>query len=60
MLLEEFFKLNPNIDINSKNKNGDTIILKAIRENNYKILHKLIIYFSFKKINLYFFLLHFL
>ena len=41
MLLEEFFKLNPNIDINSKNKNGDTIILKAIRENNYKILHKL-------------------
>lgn len=41
MLLEEFFKLNPNIDINSKNKNGDTIVLKAIRENNYHILHQL-------------------
>ena len=41
MLLEEFFKLNPNIDINSKNKNGDTIVLEAIRENNYHILHQL-------------------
>ena len=41
MLLEEFFKLNPNIDINSKNKNGDTLVLKAIRERHYHILDKL-------------------
>ena len=41
MLLEEFFKVNPNIDINSRNKNGDTIVLKAIRENHYDILHQL-------------------
>ena len=41
MLLEEFLKLHPNIDINSRNKNGDTLVLKAIRENNYDILYKL-------------------
>ncbi len=37
-LRNRFFTENPNIDINSRNKNGDTLVTKAFKEKNLRLL----------------------
>lgn len=38
LLLDEFFKYNPDINWNTKDSNGDTLILRAVRRNAYKFI----------------------
>lgn len=40
-LLQSFFKKYPNIDLNVRDKNGDTLFLKAVRNNNKKFIRDL-------------------
>lgn len=41
LLLDEFFKYNPDINWNTKDSRGDTLILRAARRNGYKFIHTL-------------------
>ena len=41
-LLKSFFKKYPDIDINVRDENGDTLFLKAVRKNNKKFFKDLI------------------
>ena len=40
-LLQSFFKKYPNIDLNIRDENGDTLFLKAVRNNNKKFIRDL-------------------
>ena len=40
-LLQSFFKKYPNIDLNVRDENGDTLFLKAVRNNNKKFIRDL-------------------
>lgn len=42
ILVEEFFKAYPNIDINSVDKDGRTIYLRAVKNGNGRLINKLI------------------
>ncbi len=41
LLVEEFFNTHPDIDINSQDSNGDTLLIRAVKQNDEKMLFAL-------------------